>query len=80
MSMDLHKLASLLVRDHTIMAKRYHDLARDNRAIAGTWRLVLDDTVSDVLKEQSREDGMVAAPPTLPLEEPAYQQSFEEMS
>ncbi len=78
---DLHKLASLLVRDYTIMAKRHYDLSRDCRAIAQTWRLVLDDTVPDVLKTLStREDSMVAAPPISPPEEPAYQQSFEEIS
>ena len=61
--MDLHKLASLLVRDHSIIAKRHYDMARDNSAIAATWRQVLDDTVPDVLKEHStQEDGMPGAP------------------
>ena len=50
----LHKIASLLVRDHTISAKRLHDMARDNRAIADTWRLVLDATVPDVLKSDEQ--------------------------
>ncbi len=62
--MVLHKLASLLLRDYTIMAKRHYDMARDCRAIAGTWRQALDDTVPDVLHEQSREDGVLGAPLT----------------
>ncbi len=79
MAKRLHRLASLLVRDYTIMAKRHYDLSRDCRAIAGTWRQVLDDTPLDVLKRRSREDGMVAAPPVI-KEESAYQKSFEEIS
>ncbi len=79
MSEDLHRLASLLVRDYTIMAKRHYDLSRDCRAISQTWRLALDDTVPVVLKERSREDGMVAAPPVI-KEESAYQRSFEELA
>ncbi len=64
--MDLHKLASLMVRDSTIIAKRHHDLARDYRAVAGTWRQVLDATVPDVLKELStKEDGKAGAPASL---------------
>ena len=79
MSLDLHKLASLLVRDYSIIAKRHHDMARDCRAIADTWRQVLDDTALNVLKKHStQEDGMAAAPPT-PQEESAYQSSFEEL-
>jgi len=77
---DLHKLASLLVRDYTIIAKRHYDMARDCRAIAATWRQVLDDTALDVLKSHStQEDGMVAAPPVL-KEESAYQASFAELT
>jgi len=61
--MDLHQLASLMVRDFTISAKRYHDLARDNRAIADTWRQVLASQCSNVLKELStQEDGKLGAP------------------
>ncbi len=80
MSVDVHRLASRLLRDYTIMAKRHYDMARDCRAIADTWRQVFDDTVPVVLKERStREDGMVAAPP--PSEESAsYQESFEDMN
>jgi len=78
--MDIHKLASLCLRDYSIIAKRHYDMARDCRAIADTWRQVLDDTVPGVLKERStREDSMVAAPPT-PQEESAYQSSFEDVN
>ena len=62
--MDLHKLASLMVRDFTIIAKRHHDLARDYRAITGTWRQVLDAAQPDVLNSDEGEDGMLGAPPT----------------
>ena len=65
--MDLHKLASLLLRDYTIMAKRHYDMARDCRAISSTWRQVLDDTVPAVLNEHStREDGKLGAPASTP--------------
>ena len=77
--MDLHKLASLLVRDNTIIAKRLYDLARDFTAITGTWRQVLDDSQPVMLQELSRENGMVAAPP-IGSEESAYQSSFEELA
>ena len=61
--MDIHKLASLLIRDYTIIAKRHSDMARDCRAIAGTWRQVLDATPPFVLKELSTlEDCMPGAP------------------
>ncbi len=77
MSLDLHKLASLLVRDYSIIAKRHYDMASDSRAIADTWRQVLADTAPSMLNTQStQEDGMVAAPPN-PQEESAYQRSFE---
>ncbi len=65
--MVLHKLASLLVRDYTIMAKRHADMARDCRAIAGTWRQLLDDTAPIVLQSDQGEDGVLGAPPTSPL-------------
>ncbi len=69
--MDVHKLASLMVRDLTIIAKRQHDVARDYRAMASTWRQLLDDTVLPVLKELStQEDGMLGAPVPLPGQEP----------
>jgi len=65
--MDLHKLASLLMRDHSIIAKRHYDLARDNSAMAATWRRILDDTGPYVLKEHStQEDGMPGAPAVSP--------------
>ena len=48
--MDVHKCASLILRDFTIIAKRHADLARDYRAIADTCRRLLDDTVPAVLK------------------------------
>ncbi len=81
MNVDLHKLASLLVRDYTIIAKRHYDMARDSRAIADTWRQVLDDTQPHVLKKHStQEDGMAAAPLVSPREESDYQSSFEEIS
>ena len=65
--MDLHKLASLMVRDSFIIAKRHSELARDYRAIADTWRQVLDAAVPDVLKELStQEDGKVGAPASTP--------------
>ncbi len=60
--MDIHKLASLLVRDYTIIAKRHYDMARDCRAIAGTWRAVLADTVPNVLESDQGEDGKLGAP------------------
>jgi len=79
-STDLHRLASLLVRDYTIIAKRHYDMARDSRAIADTWRQVLDDTVPNVLKKHStKEDGMAAAPGLSPGQESGYQRSFEEL-
>jgi len=81
MSLDIHKLASLLVRDYTIMAKRHYDLSRDCRAIAQTWRLALDDTVPVVLKERStKEDCMLGAPAVSPRQDSeSYQKSFEAM-
>ncbi len=81
MSVDLHQLASRLVRDYTIMAKRHYDMARDCRAIAHTWRQALDDTMPSVLSSDVTPagDSMVAAPPT-PSEESAYQNSFEELA
>ena len=60
--MDIHKLASLLSRDYTIMAKRHYDLARDCSAIAATWRQVLDDRPADMLKSDQGEDGVLGAP------------------
>ena len=60
--MDIHKLASLLKRDYTIMAKRHSDMARDCRAIAGTWGQVLDATVPTVLQSDQGEDGKLGAP------------------
>ncbi len=60
--MDIHKLASLLLRDYTIIAKRHYDMARDCRAIAGTWRQVLDDTVPNMLQSNQGEDGKLGAP------------------
>ncbi len=60
--MDLHKLASLLFRDYTIMAKRHYDMARDCRAISGTWKQVLDDTQPNVLLSDQGEDGKLGAP------------------
>jgi hypothetical protein len=60
--MDLHKLASLLVRDYSIIAKRHYDMARDSSAIASTWRQVLDDTQPLVLKSDQGEDGKLGAP------------------
>ena len=64
--MVLHKLASLLVRDYTIMAKRHADLARDCRAIAGIWRQVLDDTPAVVLQSDQGQDGKLGAPASTP--------------
>ena len=64
--MDLHQLASLLVRDYSIMAKRHHDLARDCRAITGTWRRVLDATQPPVPEGIQGEDGKPGAPDPLP--------------
>ena len=61
---DIHQLASLMVRDLTIIAKRHHDLARDNRAMADTWRRVLDDTQPVVLK--SNEQGKTVRSELLP--------------
>ena len=68
--MDLHKLASLMVRDLTIIAKRQFDVSRDYRAMAGTWRQVLDDTQPVMLKELStQEDGKPGAPAPHPGQE-----------
>ena len=68
----LHKIASLLVRDHTITAKRLHDQARDNRAIADTWRLVLDATVPNMLNsdEQGKTVRSELQPPSDPFRTP----------
>jgi len=65
-TVDLHKLASLLLRDYTIMAKRHYDMARDCRAIASTWRQVLDDTEPSVLRSNQGEDGKLGAPASTP--------------
>ena len=66
--MDLHKLASLMVRDLTIGAKQLTELARTHRALAATWRQVLDGTRPPVLQTTlHREDGKAAAP-ELPLD------------
>ncbi len=62
MTVDIHKLASLLKRDYTIMAKRHSDMARDCRAIAGTWGQVLDATPPIVLQSNQGEDGKLGAP------------------
>ena len=71
--MDIHKLASLMVRDASIIAKRHADLARDYRAIAGTWRQVLDDTPAHMLKELStREDGKPGAPASTPPQQGSW--------
>ncbi len=64
--MDMRELASRMVRDLTISAKRYHDLARDYRAMAATWRQVLDDTPADLLPSPSMEKGVVFDQKTLP--------------
>ncbi len=65
--MDVHKLASLLLRDHTIIAKRLHDMARDYRAMADIWRLVLDDAVPIVLG--CNEQGKTVSSELLPPQE-----------
>jgi len=68
--LDLHRVASLLVRDYSIIAKRHYDMARDCRAIADTWRQVLDDTAPAVLKSHStQEDGKLGAPAVSPGQE-----------
>ena len=64
--MDVHQLASLMLRDSTIIAKRCADMARDYRAMANTWRQVLDDTQPGVLKTKKANDGKVGAPATPP--------------
>ncbi len=68
----LHKVASLLVRDHTISAKRLSDMARDNRAIADTWRLVLDGTQPNMLNsdEQGKTVRSELQPPSDPFRHP----------
>jgi len=68
--MVLHKLASLLLRDYTIMAKRHYDMARDCRAIADTWRQVLDGTQPNVLQSDQGQDGKLGAPAPTPPQEP----------
>ena len=60
---ELERLASLLIRDLTIAAKQHVDLARSFRAMAGTWRQVLDDT--RLRRDPGRlpgSDGKVVAP------------------
>ena len=66
---ELGRLASRMVRDFTIIAKSHHDLARHYRAVAGTWRQVLDATPA-LLHDPGLpgSDGKAAAPP--PSEEP----------
>ncbi len=71
--MDLHKLASLMIRDHTISAKRFRELARDSYAFADTWRQVLACERSDVLQSDHREDGVLGAP-AVKSESPAEEQ------
>jgi len=62
MSSDLHKTASCMVRDCTIMAKQLYEVSMSYRAMADTWRLVLDDTEPPVLQTKNREDGKPGAP------------------
>jgi len=70
---DQHKIASLLVREYTIIAKRHYDMARDCRAIADTWRQVLDDTAPLMLKSHStQEDGKPGAPAPSPPGQEAW--------
>ena len=64
--MGLHKLASLLVRDYTIMAKRHHDLAKDCTAMASTWRQVLASAQPNVLPSGHKENGVLGAPASSP--------------
>jgi len=59
---DLHKLASLMVRDHTISAKRFQQLAGDSYALAATWKQVLAGECPTVLQSDHREDGVLGAP------------------
>jgi hypothetical protein len=51
-----------MLRDSTIIAKRCADMARDYRAMANTWRQVLDDTQPGVLRSKNNTDGKVGAP------------------
>ena len=67
---ELHRLASLMVRDHTISAKQHSDLARSSRAMASTWRQVLDVTARSVLSQDNEEDSVLGAPAST-LDEPA---------
>ncbi len=60
--MDLHKLASCLVRDLTISVKRHYELSRDYRAMADTWRQVLDGASPNMLQSNEGQDGKVGAP------------------
>ncbi len=60
--MDIHKLASLMMRDFTIIAKRHADLARDYRAIRESWKRTLDATVPIMLESDQGEDGKLGAP------------------
>jgi len=70
MDLDLRKIASLMLRDYSIIAKRHYDMARDSRAIAETWRQVLDATAPHVLKSHStQEDGKPGAPAPSPGQE-----------
>ena len=61
--MDDHQFLSLLVRDWSIIAKRHAELARDYRAIAGTYRRALADTVPSVLPAPQEQDGGVVQIP-----------------
>ena len=57
--------ASLMIRDLTIAAKQHLDLSRSFRAMARTWRQVLDDTARSVLQPNDQGDSVLGAPPVV---------------
>ena len=59
---DLHRLASLLVRDLTILAKQQYDMSRSFTALAATCRQVLAAARGSVLGCETPQDSKVGAP------------------
>ena len=57
---EWQEVVSLMLRDCTIVAKRHHDLARDYRAMASTWRRLLDANPANLLPSPVREKDVAA--------------------
>ncbi len=62
---SLHRVVSLMVRDHTIIANRLRQLARDHDALAGTYREALDLRPADLLRSTpvERTTALLQTPP-----------------